>query len=636
MSDQPKKPPPEQNGSNHETPAASAAASTSTASGDATMAQVLHTIEALTTLFNFSSDAANEAVQEVGTEIQECVNYILDKGLGTDTGGAIYPIYNCPHVSDHIKINASELPKDPHQLPCGHFAEQRRPSTTTNSERAPARLKGEEDVDDEGPPESCPIGENWLCLECGSVRCSRYVNGHGLHHWEDTKTDENPYGHCIAVSLADLSVWCHLCSAYLKHPTLQPLVQQLEQMKFPDDDNSNCNNHAHEPETKRRRSSMEDLESADEEDDHYRKPSPARGVPLKLGGDDDDDDDDDNDGERSIDYPFEPPTSLADVAKFIQSDQCRSILVLAGAGMSVRSGIPDFRSANGLYATMNADLLTADPLEREAIRIDPSVALEQPLFLKNPLPCLELNRSFILGTRDQKWKATLAHRFVELLHTKTNKLSRLYTQNIDGLEDQCTQLPREKVVNVHGSMDRAECAMCQSEADFDEFCNQVQTQIKDLSGDDPTAPQKSTAIACPVCGYNTMKPAIVLFKSTLPERFFELVPRDIPFCDLMIVMGTSLRVAPANTLVFRVPETAMRTVINRDPVGFHSGIEYGPGAPRDYFAQGDIDPTCLELMTLLGWLEDLEPLLSEDLLPDSSADLLRERLEKEQARGQNE
>ena len=621
MSDQPK-PPPEQNGSNHETPAASAAASTSTASGDATMAQVLHTIEALTTLFNFSSEAANEAVQEVGTDVQECVNYVLDKGLGTDKGGAIYPIHNCPHVSDHIKINTAELPKDPHQLPCGHFAEQ----GNTNSERAPARLKCE-DGDDEGPPESCPVGENWLCLECGKVRCSRYVNGHGLTHWEDTKTDENPHGHCIAVSLADLSVWCHLCSAYLKHPTLEPLVQQLEHMKFSDDNNKYNN---HEPETKRRRSSTGDSESDDEDDN--RKPSPARGV----GGDENSEDDDDSDDERSICYPFEPPTSLADVAKFIQSDQCKNVIILAGAGMSVRSGIPDFRSANGLYATMNADLLTANPLEREAIRSDPSVALEQTLFLENPLPCLELNRSFLLGTRNQQWKATLAHRFIELLHTKTNKLSRLYTQNIDGLEDQCTQLPREKVVNVHGSMDRAECAMCQSEADFDDFCDQVQRQIKDLSGDDPTAPQKSTAIACPVCGYNTMKPAIVLFKSTLPARFFELVPRDIPFCDLMIVMGTSLRVAPANSLVFRVPETAMRTVINRDPVGYHSGIEYGPEARRDYFAQGDIDPTCLELMTLLGWLEDLEPLLSEDLLPDSSAKLLRERLEKEQAEGQNE
>jgi len=117
------------------------------------------------------------------------------------------------------------------------------------------------------------------------------------------------------------------------------------------------------------------------------------------------------------------------------------------------AGIPDFRSADGLYATMKPDLLTADPIEREAIREDPTVALEQGMFLQNPLPCLELNREFILGTHNQRWKATLAHRFVELLHAKTGKLVRLYTQNIDGLEDQCTQLPRDKVIAVHGSMD---------------------------------------------------------------------------------------------------------------------------------------------------------------------------------------
>lgn len=85
-----------------------------------------------------------------------------------------------------------------------------------------------------------------------------------------------------------------------------------------------------------------------------------------------------------------------------------------------------------MYATLNPDLLTANDSEREAIRADPTVSLDQQLFLQNPLPMLELQREFILGTREQRWKATLAHRFVELLHCKTGKLKRLYTQNIDG------------------------------------------------------------------------------------------------------------------------------------------------------------------------------------------------------------
>ena len=77
------------------------------------------------------------------------------------------------------------------------------------------------------------------------------------------------------------------------------------------------------------------------------------------------------------------------------------------------------------------------------------------------MPCLEVNREFILGVRERKWKATLTHRFVELLRTKTigtvqqkGKLVRLYTQNIDGLEDQCEGIGHENRIAVHGSMDR--------------------------------------------------------------------------------------------------------------------------------------------------------------------------------------
>lgn len=335
-----------------------------------------------------------------------------------------------------------------------------------------------------------------------------------------------------------------------------------------------------------------------------------------------------SDDDEPLEYPFdELPESMEDVAKFILSDKCRAIIILAGAGMSVASGIPDFRSADGLYATLNAELLTADATEREAIRQDPTLALEQDMFLQNPLPCLELQREFILGTRDQRWKATLAHRFIELLHTKTGKLVRHYTQNIDGLEDQCALLPRDKVIAVHGSMDRAECARCGSEADFDEFCDRVQNQIKDLSGKCPTAPKDSTPIDCKVCGYSAMKPSIVLFRSSLPKEFFENVPKDIQDVDLLIVMGTSLRVAPASGLVQQVPKSAMRLLVNREEAGGHLGMIFDKNiATRDYFAQGECDAVMLELMDHLGWIEDLEHLLPNKLLPESSARLLEEHL----------
>lgn len=329
-----------------------------------------------------------------------------------------------------------------------------------------------------------------------------------------------------------------------------------------------------------------------------------------------------------VEYPFETlPTSLPEVAEFILSEKCRRILVLAGAGMSVASGIPDFRSADGLYATLNVNRLTCtNEDQREVIREDPSAALDQHLFLDNPLPCLESQREFILGTHARRWKATLAHRFVELLHHKTGKLVRWYTQNIDGLEDQCANLPADKVIAVHGSMDRAECARCESVQDFSQFCQNIQSQIKDLTLQDTQAPTESTPILCDTCGNPTVKPAIVLFRSSLPKIFFEKVPDDVKDVDLLIIVGTSLKVAPANSLVWRVPRSAMRLLANREPVGEHLGMVFGDEAERDVFAEGDIEPTLLDLIQELGWLDDLRGLLDGGL-PASSEELLRARLD---------
>uniref|UniRef100_A0A7S1YB06 Deacetylase sirtuin-type domain-containing protein n=1 Tax=Grammatophora oceanica TaxID=210454 RepID=A0A7S1YB06_9STRA len=296
---------------------------------------------------------------------------------------------------------------------------------------------------------------------------------------------------------------------------------------------------------------------------------------------------------------------------------------MAGAGMSVSSGIPDFRSAGGLYDTLRPELLTASEVEQEAMRMDATVALDHGLFLQNPLPCLEVNRPFILGTRSAEWKATLAHRFVELLHQKTGKLTRLYTQNIDGLESQCHKLPSSKVIPVHGSFDRAECATCGDTSDFGAFCDAVEKQIKDIAGQDSDAPTKSTPIICDVCGHASVKPSIVLFRSPLPKLFFDSVPNDVRDVDLLIVIGTSLAVAPANTIVFRVPKTAMRVVVNREPVGFRLGLDYGDDPKRDFFARGNCDDVLLDLMVALGWLDDLRGVLGD--LPESGKQLLEQR-----------
>jgi hypothetical protein len=86
--------------------------------------------------------------------------------------------------------------------------------------------------------------------------------------------------------------------------------------------------------------------------------------------------------------------------------------------------------------------------------------------------------------------------------------------------------------------------------------------------------------------------------------------------------------APANSLVWRVPKTALRLLVNREPVGWHLGVTYGQDSTRDVFAQGNCDSILLQLMSHLGWLKDLEPLLKEHKLPQSSSALLSRRLGK--------
>ncbi|GKY93614.1 hypothetical protein MPSEU_000328800 [Mayamaea pseudoterrestris] len=650
----------------------STAAAASAVNNDEAAARRCQALDHLVSTFGFERPVAETALNAIGSpyDVTMAYNYILDHDLAPDQGGPVTPISYCPHVDALVMVTLDQLPHLPQDCVCDY-------DTSKNTQSFIGRSKA---VKDESG--ACPPGENWLCLSCACVRCSRYVNGHSLDHWKETKSeqlssndDKAVSGHALVVSLADLSVWCHECQRYVvshENSKLKPIVQRLEELKFG----------TTEPQPQQSSNKKAKIESDDDmESREKRTAGSAAGRSLQSNPSNDDTDnsessDDDpgsieldlsgpngrnildmiraaaaeqgipielilqeaqlagliGDENEEIEYPFEEkPNSLESLAQFILSDKCRRILILAGAGMSVASGIPDFRSSDGLYATMNPDLVTASLEHRRKMRVDPSSALDHHFFIENPLPCLELTRDFIIGTREQKWKSTLAHRFVELLHRKLgDKLVRLYTQNIDGLEDQCVHLPRDKVIAVHGSLDRAECAMCHNESDFADFAAKVKAQIKDLSGQDPDAPAESSPIICNVCGSNTVKPSIVLFRASLPPVFFNHLPQDVQDVDLLLVIGTSLRVAPANSIVWRVPRSALRVLVNRDPEGHHLGMNFDEAeSKRDYFAAGDCESTLLELMEHLGWLDELNPLLSHHSLPDASAALLRERLARD-------
>uniref|UniRef100_A0A915N261 UBP-type domain-containing protein n=1 Tax=Meloidogyne javanica TaxID=6303 RepID=A0A915N261_MELJA len=68
-------------------------------------------------------------------------------------------------------------------------------------------------------------GENWVCLKCFEVYCSRYVEGHALAHTEETK-------HPLALSFADFSVWCYPCNSYIDNKVFDEAKEAAIKSKF--------------------------------------------------------------------------------------------------------------------------------------------------------------------------------------------------------------------------------------------------------------------------------------------------------------------------------------------------------------------------------------------------------------------
>lgn len=310
-----------------------------------------------------------------------------------------------------------------------------------------------------------------------------------------------------------------------------------------------------------------------------------------------------------------PSLDLEGVASYIKSGACKSIVVLTGAGVSTGAGIPDFRSPGGMYSTLKPELLTATADQRARMRQNPTSVVMRDLFLENQFPYMEVRRPFILGTQNQEWKATLSHWFMKFL-AEENLLTRIFTQNIDGL-DYHTGISPDLVCNVHGSIAQVNCEGCGAAMALEDFCVEVKSKIKDIYGIDKDAPTESRNINCPQCARPFVKPSTVLFGGSLPEEFFVMAESDLPKADLLIVAGTSLVVSPANGVVQMVPKDCPRLIVNKEPVGMDLGVRYGKGATRDVFA-GDrgCDEVFLELAKLLGWEEKVRA-ISEMLPPDN-------------------
>lgn len=273
--------------------------------------------------------------------------------------------------------------------------------------------------------------------------------------------------------------------------------------------------------------------------------------------------------------------TLEDIAENIRERRFKRIVVMAGAGISTPSGIPDFRSpGSGLY----------DNLQQYNLPYAEAI-FEINYFHHNPNPFFALAKELYPGN----YKPNLTHYFIRLLHDK-GQLLRMYTQNIDGLE-RIAGVPAKMLVEAHGTFATATCTVCRRDYKGEELRNDI---------------MKGTVPRCSVCK-GVVKPDIVFFGEELPQQFFTYLT-DFPIADLLIIMGTSLEVEPFASLAGAVRSSVSRLLINRDLVG-----PFAWGSPRhnDVAEVGDVVSGVKKLVELLGWMQDVEALMNVGTEKDS-------------------
>lgn len=190
-------------------------------------------------------------------------------------------------------------------------------------------------------------------------------------------------------------------------------------------------------------------------------------------------------------------------------DSSNRIVFFGGAGVSTESGIPDFRSVDGLY--------------NQTYKYPPEEILSHTFFIRKTDEFFDFYRDKMLCFTA---KPNKAHLFLAQLE-KSGKLSAVITQNIDGLHQQAGN---KKVYELHGSVHRNYCMKC-GEFYSGEY-------IAETTG----VPK------CEKCG-SIIKPDVVLYEEGLDDKTIEGSIKAISNADCMIIAGTSLTVYPAAGLI---------------------------------------------------------------------------------------
>lgn len=210
--------------------------------------------------------------------------------------------------------------------------------------------------------------------------------------------------------------------------------------------------------------------------------------------------------------------------------KARNLAVLTGAGVSTLSGIPDFRSANGLYSQKYQGMNIEDVLSIDVFDQHPEYFYGLKYFVQ----------------ADDAYQPNIVHRVLAKMEER-GRLKTVYTQNIDRLH---TIAGSRDVVELHGSATHSHCRKCNAHYGIQEIL--------------PTA-LRGEVPHCTRCG-GVIKPDIVFYGEGLDEDNLKRAYHDFAHADLTLVLGTSLVVYP----VAGLPELTLEhggklAIVNAQP-----------------------------------------------------------------------
>jgi NAD-dependent deacetylase len=240
--------------------------------------------------------------------------------------------------------------------------------------------------------------------------------------------------------------------------------------------------------------------------------------------------------------------SAAVLAALIRERQ--PCVVLTGAGVSTESGIPDFRSASGIWADV-------DPFEVASIQA----------FRRDPERVWSFYRERIHMLRDAEPNA--AHLALAELERR-GLVSAIVTQNIDTLHSRAGSCD---VIEVHGSIRSAQCLRCLWSEPVDGVLEQLEERATPL---------------CPLCD-EVLKPGAVLFGELLPPRAMERATDLSRTAGLVLVVGSSLEVWPVASLPL---EARAFAIVNRGPTALDDRAELKIDAPAGETLAAVVDAIC--------------------------------------------